>query len=350
MGSGKRWGFFGFSLLGALIFLFLILKPPFSPMPSSPTPQVISSVKKGLMASKEKNKVSEISTEALDRGSSGEFKDQPNPSTIENLSTLTEPDLKGSDRRSSIPPSSSIEKPTGKTGFKKERLEQDLSSPPLSSSKEKGSATSIKVEGERRNESRLFSEVVSHFNLGVSYQNRKEYLNAIEAYKKAIGLDPTYTEAYNNLGILYQEIGDDHHAFETYQRLIKINPNYEKAYNNLGILFYLKGQYGEALEAFQKAITINPHNIESYINLGVLYKKQGQWSKAVESYQKALSINPLHKETHYNIGLLYEQMEQVELAIGHYQKFVQLASNTHPDLVSKVQRHLNVLIKGKEGQ
>ncbi|MDH4268427.1 MAG: hypothetical protein OEW45_22600, partial [Deltaproteobacteria bacterium] len=54
---------------------------------------------------------------------------------------------------------------------------------------------------------------------------------------------------------------------------------------------------------------------------------------------------PLHGETHYNISLLYEQAEQIELAIDHYQKFIQLSYRTHPDLVAKVKRNLNYLIR-----
>ncbi len=335
MGLGKRWGLIGLLLFGTLFFLFLILRP-LSPPTSPPTPQAIASLKKEELASLKEVTVSEISREALSRNSSEESKGQIN--LIKS---------KEKDGRPIIHFQPLMEKPVSKTSFKKERPEQNLFSTPLPSLKEEVSANPIKVEGEEKKQNLLSSEVLNHFNLGVSYQNQKDYFKAIGAYKKAIELDPAYTEAYNNLGLLYQEIGDDNNAFEIFQKLIKINPQYEKAYNNLGILLYQNGRYEEALEAFQKAIAINPNNIESYINLGVLSKKQGQWAKAVEFYQKALSINPLHKETHYNIGLLYEQMEQIDLAIEHYQKFVQLASNTHQELVLRVQRHLNTLINIK---
>lgn len=187
------------------------------------------------------------------------------------------------------------------------------------------------------------AEIHTHFNLGVEYTSQREYLKAIQAYQRVIELDPTYGEAYNNLGIIYQEVGDFDRAFQAYQKSIEVNPRNEKAYNNLGILLFLKNRYEESRETFQKALTINSSNIESHINLGVLFKKQGQFDKAVEHYQKALSLNPLSGETHYNIGLLYEQLKHVDLAISHYQRFILLASKTHPNLVSKVQRHLNYL-------
>jgi tetratricopeptide (TPR) repeat protein len=190
----------------------------------------------------------------------------------------------------------------------------------------------------------LNEDILNHFNSGIHFYNQKEFSKAVQAYQKVIELDPTYVEAYNNLGITYQMIGDTEKAFNSYEKAIKINPGYEKGYNNLGILLLLKDRYGEALEAFQKALAINSNNIESHINLGILFKKSGRLEKAIESYQTALSIDPLHRETHYNIALLHEQIGNFETAINHYQQFIQLSLKSHPELVTRVQRHLNGLI------
>ncbi len=206
----------------------------------------------------------------------------------------------------------------------------------------------VKQEGEKGQT--LTSDVLNHFNSGVTFYNRKEFSKAIHAYQKVIELDPTYVEAYNNLGILYQTMGDAKSAFEAYQKATEVNPRYEKGYNNLGLLFLLEGRYEEALEVFQKVLAINSNNIESHINLGILFKKKGQSEKAIESYQKALAIDPLHRETHYNTALLYEHLENWELAISHYQQFIQHSSKSYPELVSRVQRRLSALAEAKRNK
>ncbi len=213
--------------------------------------------------------------------------------------------------------------------------------------KEKTSSKSTGVEQEGGKSATLASDALNHFNSGVTFYNQKEFSKAIQAYQKAIELEPTYVEAYNNLGIIYQMMGDVDRAFGVYQKATEINPGYEKGYNNLGILLLLKGRDEEALEAFQKALAINPNNIASYLHLGILFKNKGQCDEAIESYQKALAIDPLHRETHYNIALLYEQLGKLEMAISHYQQFIQLSSKSHPELVSRVRRHLNGLMKAK---
>jgi len=248
-------------------------------------------------------------------------------------------------------PEGEKESPQMKLNLKEKKVEPLIkqAAPPLppTTQKEEAPSKSIGVGREGGNDSTLTSDVLTHFNSGVHLYNQKEFSKAMQAYQKVIELDPAYVEAYNNLGIIYQLMGDGEKALAAYRKSTEINPRYEKGLNNLGILLLLKGSYDEALVAFEKAIAVNPNNIESHINLGILFKKKGEWEKAVESYHKALAIDPLHKETHYNIALLYEQLEKMELAISHYQQFIQLSSRSHPELVSRVQRHLNVLVETK---
>jgi len=229
---------------------------------------------------------------------------------------------------------------------KKEALENSLPTP-LTSQKEEPSSKSIGIEQEGGKDVILTLEVLKHFNSGVHFYNQREFLKAIQAYQKVIELDPSYVEAYNNLGFIYQMLGDEDRAFGFYQKSTEINPKYEKGYNNLGILLLFRGRYEEGQEVFQKAVAINSNNIESHINLGILFKKKGEREKAIESYRKALAINPLHSEIHYNIALLYEQLENMEMAITHYQQFIRLSLKSHPDLVSKVLRHLNALAEAR---
>jgi Flp pilus assembly protein TadD len=363
-GSKKQWSLIGAGLVSFCILLFVLLRPFSPPLATQSNRVIIPMEKKTSVQGAEK-----ISPE-------------PSKKDEELLPTGQAPNRDGSGQAgaeglpyvgaalSGHPPQSQGEKVFSKTqpSFNKKReetlvkkvTEEEKSKPrkkivakkslpplPPTTKKEEAPLSSVGVEQEGGKDHTLTSDVLIHFNSGVSFYNQRKFSKAIQAYQKVIELDPTYVEAYNNLGITYQMMGDVERAFESYQKSTKINPRYEKGYNNLGILLLLKGRNEEALEAFQKALAINSNNIESHINLGILLKKKGEWEKAIESYRRALAINPLHGETHYNIGLLYEQLENLELAISHYQQFIQLSSKSHPELVSTVQRHLNELMKTK---
>jgi Tfp pilus assembly protein PilF len=354
--SKRQWILIGASLVSLSILSFILLKPATPPLAlqsirtslvmerklSDPVIEKIPAERPREVVSVKKDKVPLLPALSA-KGSSPQGGKAPNLAGSGRVSAEGLPHAKAVTSGTLSPPQGEKVSPEPKPS---------LAQPPLppATHREDVLPKSIGVQKEAGKDGILTSDVLSQFNLGVLFCNQREFSKAIQAYQKVIELDPTYVEAYNNLGIIYQMIGDIDRAFEAYQKSIEINPRYEKGHNNLGILLLLKGRYEEALGSFQKALAVNPNNIESHINLGILFKKKGESDKAVESYQKALAINPFHKETHYNIALLYEQMENLELAISHYQQFVQLSSKSHPELVSRVQRHLNGLVEARRNK
>jgi Tfp pilus assembly protein PilF len=358
----KQWIVIGAGFIGLGILLFVLLRPASSPLaiqtngavvslektPFIPVLEKISSELPREMLSLPKDeeplptnqafnpsRLERDSVQAVPQESSNArvaLSDRPSAPVRENMTTATKPSLQNQ----------APNKKKGESVVKQ-------APPPLAPVTQKVEVPpqSITVEREGEKDHTFASDILNHFNSGVTLYNQKEFSKAIVAYQKVIELDPAYVEAYNNLGIIYQTLGDAKSALGAYQKSTEINPRYEKGYNNLGLLFFLEGRYEEALEVFQKALVINSNNIESHINLGILFKKKGQGEKAIESYQKALAINPLHRETHYNMALLYEQLENWELAINHYQQFIRLSSKSYPELVLRVQRRINALTEAK---
>jgi Tfp pilus assembly protein PilF len=360
--SKKQWIVICAGLISLCILLFVFLRPASSPLatqtngaidpigkkPFIPVAEKISSEPPREALSLSKDEEPLLANQALNPASGGTNSEVAGIQRLPSVgAAVSEPPSHrvGEKAPSTIKSSLPKQAPSEKRGGS--RVKQ--ASPPLPpvTQKEEAPPKSIAVEQEGEKGHTMASDALTHFNSGVTFYNQKEFSKAIQAYQKVIELDPTYVEAYNNLGIIYQTMGDAKSAFGAYQKATGINPRYEKGYNNLGLLFLLEGRYEEALEAFQKALAINSNHIESHINLGILFKKKGQWENAIESYQKALAIDPLHKETHYNMALLYEQLENWELAINHYQQFIQLSSKSYPELVVRVQRHLNALMKAR---
>jgi Flp pilus assembly protein TadD len=367
----KQWYVISAGLMSLCILLFIFLRPSSSPLATQTNGAIVPLAKKSLVPVPEK-----ISSEPPREVLSPPKGEEPmsagqaaylagSEQVLNPASGGTNSEVAGIQRLPSVgaavsePPSHPVGEKvhsTTKSSLPKQapnekrggsRVKQAPPPLPPVTQKEEAPAKSVTVEQEGGKGHTLASDVLNHFNSGVTFFNQKEFPKAIQAYQKVIELDPTYVEAYNNLGIVYQTMGDVERAFGAYQKSTEINPRYEKGYNNLGLLFLLEDRYEEALDTFQKVLAINPNHIECHINLGILFKKKGQWEKAIESYQKALSVNPLHRETHYNIALLYEQLENLDLAISHYQQFIQLSSKSYPELVLRVQRHLNALMKAR---
>src|SRR3990167_7868462 len=107
----------------------------------------------------------------------------------------------------------------------------------------KGEKEKKQVEAKITDEERLF-EASQWFEKGKNYYLNKEYDNAIEAFTKAIKLDPNYAKAYSARGfLLYRNKGLFDSAIEDYSKAIAINPNDVQIYISRGLAYADKGQH-----------------------------------------------------------------------------------------------------------
>jgi tetratricopeptide (TPR) repeat protein len=158
------------------------------------------------------------------------------------------------------------------------------------------------VQGESAQKSKDVSEVQ---RTAVSYYNRGEYEKAIEAYKRAIELNPDFTEAYYHLGMAYSSLGKYKEAVEAYSRAVRIKPDYAAAYYNLGHAYSNLNRHDKAIKAFRQSIQYEPGNVEAYFALGNAYFDSGKEERAVDTFEAAISRKPDNPYAYYRLGLLY---------------------------------------------
>ena len=78
---------------------------------------------------------------------------------------------------------------------------------------------------------------MAYNNLGLAYENSKEFDKAIESFSKAIDNAPDKTsqrfaELYNNRGTCYQIMQRFEEALNDYAKAIEIDPNYAEPRTN----------------------------------------------------------------------------------------------------------------------
>ncbi|MEJ2507934.1 MAG: tetratricopeptide repeat protein [Gammaproteobacteria bacterium] len=73
-------------------------------------------------------------------------------------------------------------------------------------------------------------------DLGIAYEQTKEYKKAEQNLKKALTIYPMHPAALNELGIVYRKTGRYSDARKVYEKLLHAYPNYMPAHKNLGVL------------------------------------------------------------------------------------------------------------------
>jgi tetratricopeptide (TPR) repeat protein len=181
-------------------------------------------------------------------------------------------------------------------------------------------------------------EVIRTFNEAVRDQKKGLWEQAIQGYMEVLNLRPNHPEAYNNLGLIYQEQKQFSKALEMFQKAISLNPHYTKGYNNLGLLYLSQGKWEEGGAQFRKALEIDSNFVPAYINLSTAYKNQGRPDLARKALYRALEKDNNNLEAQYNLGLLWESEGVPTKAIEHYQKFVARAYGPYTGLADDLKK------------
>lgn len=103
----------------------------------------------------------------------------------------------------------------------------------------------------------LKEDPVAYIAIGNNYAVRKDVKLALDAYQKAININPNLPIAHINIGLLYSQSGNLEIALRAFNRAIEIDPFYADAYRNVGIVHYINNNYEESLRNFEKYLELS---------------------------------------------------------------------------------------------
>ena len=128
---------------------------------------------------------------------------------------------------------------------------------------------------------------------------------AIEAYSKAIELNPAYAGVYNNRGIAYNKTGKSAPAIADFNKAIELKPDFAEAYNNRGNAYSNIGEYDNAIQDYDKAVARRPNFAKAYYNRGLAYARKGEYDRAIVDFDKTIELKPDDAEAYMNRGIAY---------------------------------------------
>ncbi len=145
---------------------------------------------------------------------------------------------------------------------------------------------------------------VDYNTLGIYYYKKGEVGMAIDAFHKAVALNPLHKASKHNLHQLFIEkarhalkVKDFETAKEIFDKIIQLYPMDSKTYMLMGEGYAQAGHYKTAIDYYQKALEINPVSritkrglAHAYNNYGVTLRNSKKWNDAIIAYRKALEI------------------------------------------------------------
>lgn len=113
-------------------------------------------------------------------------------------------------------------------------------------------------------------------------------------------------------------------VIEAYQKAVELDPNSAGALVNLGTIHFNARQWNEAERYYIRAIEVDPGYALAHFDLANLCDERGDHARALEHYLTALRLSPGYGDAHYNIALLYQSMRQPMKAVRHWIAYLKL--------------------------
>lgn len=121
-----------------------------------------------------------------------------------------------------------------------------------------------------------YEQAKAQYALGRYYHGQLRYERAIEAYRRALAMDPGMVDAMNAMGAAYAESGNLALAREQFEAALKLQPESVYTYNNLGFVNYLSGDYPAAVAAYKQALRLDGSHEKARQNLILAMDRMGE--------------------------------------------------------------------------
>lgn len=111
--------------------------------------------------------------------------------------------------------------------------------------------------------------------------------------EELVAREPGNRNAWVQLGHLYFDSSLPAKAIDAYDKALAIDPNDPDVLTDQGVMFRELGWYDRAIDNFTKANKIKPDHPQSLFNLGVVYRYDlNDFPRATEVWKRFLAISP----------------------------------------------------------
>ncbi|MCE5243746.1 MAG: tetratricopeptide repeat protein [Syntrophobacteraceae bacterium] len=130
--------------------------------------------------------------------------------------------------------------------------------------------------------------------LGSLYARQGKYDLAMDSFRKALS-NPMYSTPFYaqfNIGRVYEMKGDKDMALQQYREAVHLFPSYSLAYYRMGLILESFKRGDEARQAYKMAILSNPDNVEAHLRFGVMSYTAGELENALYSLSRVVKLAP----------------------------------------------------------
>ncbi len=175
--------------------------------------------------------------------------------------------------------------------------------------------------------------------LGYTYEQGKDYKNAIDAYRHAVELDKDNLDYVRGLAQNLLNDGQADAALDQYKIIAESDPSDAQTYMRIAEIYRRNGKYDQAQDALKKATAIVPDSLELQYNVALIDESQGKYDDAIQILtgllQKTESPDGHYETADKNnrgvflerLGTVYREANKPQLAVDTFRKMLPLGDD-----------------------
>ena len=129
----------------------------------------------------------------------------------------------------------------------------------------------------------------AQYQLGLIYQQRRQFTEAIRRFQNAVAIDPLQTDAHFQLGRIAREQGRPNDALGHFQTVVDQDERHHQSeiLRELGALYISARQYEFARQELEKYQERRPYDAEGLFYYGQALEGMGKVKEAREAWERA---------------------------------------------------------------
>ncbi|UVE67892.1 tetratricopeptide repeat protein [Burkholderia pyrrocinia] len=156
-------------------------------------------------------------------------------------------------------------------------------------------------------------EAHTWFRLGLAHQQTRHHLQALDAYRHAMRLDPRLPMLRNNMGAAHLELRQYAEARELLEAVLAEDPDHALAWTNLATALLRTGEIDDSLVAAERACALAPNYVTALQTYSYVLRELQAFPAALAVAERALALDP------QNASLVWTRA-MLQLMLGDYEQ------------------------------
>lgn len=167
--------------------------------------------------------------------------------------------------------------------------------------------------------------------LGTIYYDQGKFSKAIRSFRRALEIDPAFTDASVGLSIILNDLGrydEGRKVFEEAKTMLAqvsaesdpyVNEKLALKHDELGELYFQYSRYKEALEQFYKALNLSSRKAEITMKIVESFVQLEDFDKSIKILSELCQEYPDFASARVKLGKIFYDMKRIPEAIDQWE-------------------------------